>query len=86
MPGEHWIMIAMFHHVMYLADSRGLSIKNYSFSKEKCRQMIPTRLQGHPSVCGFYAINAGFHLFKFQQEELTGVNDDNVLSFISNYL
>ena len=31
MPGEHWIMITMFHHVMYFADFFGLSIKNYAF-------------------------------------------------------
>ena len=27
-----------------------------------------------------------FHLFKFQQEEITGVNDANVLSFINNFM
>ena len=30
-PGEHWIMIAKFHHELYLADSLGLSINNYFF-------------------------------------------------------
>ena len=46
--------------------------------------MIPTRRQGHPSVCGFYTIYAAFRLFKFQQVELTGVNDANVLSFLGD--
>ena len=85
-PGGHWIMTAMFHHVTNLASSLGLTIKNYPFLKHKCRQLIPTRLQTHPSVCGFYTDNAVIHLFKFQQEELTGVNNVNVLSFISNYM
>ena len=31
------------------------------------------------------AIYAAFHLFKFRQEEITGVHDVNVLSAISNY-
>ena len=48
--------------------------------------MVRTRLQEQPSVCGFYTINAAFHLFKFQQEEVTGVQDVNVLSFTSNFL
>ena len=46
--------------------------------------MIPTRLEGHPSVCGFYTIYAAIHLFKFPQEELpklTGVNDANLLFY-----
>ena len=33
-PREHWIMIAMFHHAMYFADSLGISIKNYPFSSK----------------------------------------------------
>ena len=57
MPGEHWIMTTMFHHALYLADSFGLSIKNYLFIEQKCRQMIPARLQGHPSVSGFDRIH-----------------------------
>ena len=48
--------------------------------------MMPAPLQSHPSVCGFYTIYAAFHLFKFRQEEITGVHDVNVLSFISNYM
>ena len=43
-------------------------------------------LQSHLSVCGFYALNAAFHLFKSGQEEIAGVHDVNVLSFISNYM
>ena len=78
--GEHWIMIANFQHELYFADSLGR--KGYSFLK----QMMPAPLQSHPSVCGFYTKNAAFHLFKFRQEELTGVTDVNVLSYISNYL
>ena len=48
--------------------------------------MVRTRLQDHPSVCGFYTIYAAFRLFKFQQEEITGVHDVNVLYFISNFM
>ena len=48
--------------------------------------MFRTRLQDRPSVCGFYTIYAAFPLLKFQQEELTGVYDVNVLSFISNFM
>ena len=79
-------MIAKFHHELYFADSLGLSINNYSFLKKNYKQMVRTRLQGHPSECGFYTIYAAFHLFKFQQEEKTGVHDVNVLYFISNFL
>ena len=48
--------------------------------------MIRTRLQDHPSVCGSYTICAAFQLFKFQQEEVTGVLDVNVLTFLSNFM
>ena len=85
-PGEHWIMIAKFHHELYFADSLGLSINNYPFLKQHYSQMVRTRLQDHPSVCGFYTIYAAFHLLKFQREEITGVHDVNVLSFISNFM
>ena len=83
--GEHWIMIAKFHHELYFADSLGLSINNYPFLKQNYSQMVRTRLQDHPSVCGFYTIYA-FHLLKFQQEEITGAHGVNVLSFISNFM
>ena len=79
MQGEHWIMIAKPRHNLYFADSFGRS----SFLKQQYKQMMP-KPQLHPSVCGFYAIYAAFHLFKFRQEEITGVHDVNVLSFISN--
>ena len=85
-PGEHWIMVAKFHHELYFADSLGLSIISHPFLKQNYSQMVRTRLQDHPSVCGFYTICAAFHLFKFQQEEITGVHDVNVLSFTSNFM
>ena len=82
--GEHWIMIANFRQKLYFADSLGQ--KKYSFLKQHYEQMMPEPLQSHPSVCGFYTIYAAFHLFKFRQEEITGVHDVHVLSFISNYI
>ena len=84
MQGEHWIMIANFRQDLYFADSLGC--KGYSFLKQHYKQMMPAPLRSHPSVCGFYTINAAFHLFKFRQEEITGVHNDNVLSFISNHM
>ena len=68
----------------YYVDSLGR--KKYSFLKQQCEQMMPDPLQSHPGVCGFYTIYAAFHLFKFRQEEVTGVHDVNVLSFIGNYM
>ena len=82
--GEHWIMIANSRQKLYFEDSLGR--KKYSFLKQQNEQMMPEPLQSHPGVCGFYTIYAAFHLFKFRQEELTGVHDVNVLSFISNYM
>ena len=85
MQGEHWIMIANFRHDLYFADSLGC--KGYSFlNNQHYKQMMPAPLQSHPSVCGFYTIDAAFHLFKFQRKEITGGHDVNVLSFISNYM
>ena len=84
MQGEHWIMIANFRQELYFADSLGR--KGYSFLKQHHKQMIPAPLQSHPSVCGFYTKYAAFHIFKFQHQEITGVHDVNVLSFISNYM
>ena len=81
MQGEHWIMIANFRQKFYFADSLG--DKKYSFLKQHYEQMMPEPLQSHPRVCNFYTIYAAFHLFKFRQEEITGVHV-NVLSFISN--
>ena len=83
MQGEHWIMIANCPEILYFADS--LDRKKYSFLKQQYEQMMPEPLQSHSSVCGFYTIYAAFHLFKFRQEEIAGVHDVSVLSFISNY-
>ena len=82
MQGEHWIMIANFRQELYFADSLGR--KEYSFlnNNQHYMQMMPTPLQSHPSVCGFYTLSAAFHLFKFQQGEITGGSDVTVLSFI----
>ena len=84
MQGEHWIMIANSGQVLYFADSLGR--KKYSFLKQQYEQMMPEPLQSHPSVCGFYTRYAAFLLFNFRQEEITGVHDVTVLSFISNYM
>ena len=85
-PGEHWKRSAKFHHDLYFANSLGLSINIFPFLKQNYSQLVRTRLQDHPSACGVYTIYAAFHLFKFQQEEITGVLDVNVLSFTSNFL
>ena len=79
-------MIANYRQILYFADSLGR--KKYSFLEQHYEQMMPEPLQSHPnpSVCGFYTIYAAFHLFKFRQEEITGVHDVNVLSLISNYI
>ena len=55
MQGEHWIMIANFQHELYFADSLGR--KGYSFfNNQHYKQIMPTLLQAHPNVCGFYTI------------------------------
>ena len=77
-------MIANSRQKLYFADTFGCKI--YSFLKQQYEQMTPEPLQSPPNVCGFYTKYAAFHLFKFQQEEITGVHDVNVLSFISNYI
>ena len=81
---EHWILIANSRQKLYFADSLGL--KQYNFLKQQYEKLMPEPLQSHPSVCGFYTIYAAFHLFKFRQEEITGVHDVNVLSFIDIYM
>ena len=81
MQGEHWIMIANFRHELYFADSLGC--KGYSFLKQHYKQKMPAPLQSHPKVCGFYTKHAAFHLLKFRHEEITGVHDVDLLSFIS---
>ena len=68
-----------------IRESRASSKKN-CFLKQQYDQMMPEPLQSHPDVCGFYTINAAFHIFKCQQEELTGVQDVKLLSLISNYM
>ena len=83
MQGEHWIIIANSRQIIYFADSLGR--KKYRFLKQQYEQMMPKPLKSHPSLCGFYTIYAAFHLSKFRQEEITGVHNVNVLSFISNY-
>ena len=84
MQGEHWIMIANSRHELFFADSLGR--KGYSSLKQHYKQMMPAPKQSHPSVCGFYKIYAAFYLFKFRQEEITGVHDVNVLSVLSSYM
>ena len=85
-PREHWILIAKFHHEMYFDNPLALSINNNPFLKQNDSQMVRTRLQDHPSVCGSYTIYAAFHFFKFQQEEITGVHDVYVLFLMSNFM
>ena len=84
MQGEHWILIANSRQKKYFADSLGR--KKYSFLKQQNEQMMPEPLQSHPSVWGFYTVYAAFHLFKLRQEEITGVHNVTLLSFISNYI
>ena len=85
MQGKHWIMIANIRHEFYFADS--LECKGYSFlnnNNQHYKQIMPAPLHSHPIVCGFYTIYAAFQLFEFRQEEITGVQDVDVLSFISD--
>ena len=84
MQGEHWIMIANSCQKLYFAGSLGR--KKYSFLKQHYEPMMPDPLQSHPSVRGFYTTYAAFHLFKLRQEEITGVHDVIVLSFICTYM
>ena len=77
MQVEHCITIANSRQILYFADSLGR--KKYSFLKQQHEQLMPESLQSHPSDCSFYTIYAAFHLFKFRQEEITGVLDVNVL-------
>ena len=79
MQGEHWIMIANSRQNLLFADSLGRG--KYSFLKQHCKQMMPQALQSHPSVCGFYKMNAAFHRFDFPQEEITGGHDVYLLFY-----
>ena len=85
MQGEHWIMIANFRHELYFADSSGRNGYS-SLNNQHYKQMMPAPLKSHPSVCGSYTTYAAFHLFKFRQEEITGVHVVKVLSFRSKYM
>ena len=84
MQCKHWIKIENLRQELYFADSLGC--KENSLLEQHYNQMMPAPLQSHPNVSGFHTMYAAFHLFKFRQEELTGVHDVNVLSFISNYM
>ena len=84
MQCEHSIMIAKSCQISFFADS--LSRKKYSFLKQQYEQMMTEPLQSHPSVCGFYAIYAAFHLLKLRQKEVTGAHDVNILSFLSDFM
>ena len=82
MQGEHSVMIANSPQNLFFADSPGR--KKYSFLKQQYEQTMLEPRQFLPSVCGFFTIYGAFHLFKFRQEENTGVHGVSVLSFISN--
>ena len=75
-------MIANSRHNLQFTDLLGRP----SFLNQQYEQVMPEPLQSHPSVWGFYAIYAAFHLFNFRQAEVTEVYDVNVLSIISNYM
>ena len=84
MQGEHWIMIANFRQKLYFLGCKVYSCLNNN--NQYYKQMTQAPLQSHPIVCGFYTLYAAFHLFKFRQEEITGVHDVSLLSFITNYM
>ena len=84
MQGEHWIMIANARQFLYFVDSLGR--KKYSFFMQKYEYRMREPPKSHYSVCSFYTIYAAFHVFKYRQEEITGVHDIKVFSFISNYM
>ena len=64
---EQWIMIAKFRHEMYFADS--LERTKYHFLNQQYQQMMPSQIQFHSSVSGFYKIYAAFPFFKFCQKK-----------------
>ena len=78
--GEIWIMIAGFPHILSCEDSLDL----HSFFNQHYKQMVLKPQQSHRSVCGSHTIYTLFHVFKCQQEEVTGVHDVKLLSFIYN--
>ena len=56
-------MIANSRHTLFFADSLG----GPSFLKQQYEQMMPELLQSHPSLCGFYATYAAFHVLIFDK-------------------
>ena len=81
MQGEHWIMIANSCQRLNFAELLVVK-KTVSLNSNMNRWC-----QNHYSPnCGFDTIYAVFHLLKLRQEEITGVHDDNVLSFIGIYI
>lgn len=84
--GEHWLMIARKAEKYYFADSLGRKQRQYPFLKRKYKQMIPDKLQEMDNMCGFYTIYAAYQLFKFNQENLIGLVDVDILLFISNFM
>ena len=67
MQCEHWITIANSCQTLYFAGCLGR--KRYSFLKQQYENKRLEPLQSHPNVCGFYTIDAAFHLVKFRQEK-----------------
>ena len=82
MQVEHWIKMANFRHKLHFVDSLAQSC----FAKQQYKQMMQQPEQSQPIVCCFYTIYAAFHLFKLQQEEITGVYKVIVLSRKSSYM
>ena len=82
MSGEHWVMIAKIEQQLYFADS----LLGSNFPKQDYHKMIPATLQSLTSVFGFDTNYSPFQHFKFQEEEVTGVNDVNVHYSISKQM
>ena len=84
MQGEKRELTAKFRHRLYIADS--LKVKRtFPQAALEVDSRRSTTVPS-PSVCVFYTIYATFHLFKFRQEQIIGVHDVTVLSYISNYM
>ena len=62
-----------------------LEVKITVFLRQHYKQIMPAQLQSVPNVCGFYSTYAAFQLLMFCQEEITGVQDFNVLRPIKNF-
>ena len=84
MQVDHRLMVANSRYIKYIADFLGR--EKYCFVKQHHKQMMPEPLQSHPSVSSFYTIYAAFHVFEFRKEDLTGVHNVDVFSFISIYM